>query len=210
MLIPISYFLFKGKQKEKIFQLLAFYGILFCFLLNIFFPWVTKEFTKYFYTIYTTLEYFFFVAIFYVNIKSKTARTTLVVTSILFFVFQTIYVLTQKFKRLDTIPVGIETILIFLIIFYYIYEYSQSNSKFSISNNYCFLMALGILIYLGGSFFFYLMIDQLSRSEVDLFGNLTYAFEIIKNLLFATSIMIYLKKKNPEIKRELPNLDFTL
>jgi len=71
-------------------------------------------------------------------------------------------------------------------------------------------MALGILIYLGGSFFFYLMIDQLSRSEVDLFGNLTYAFEIIKNLLFATSIMIYLKKKNPEIKRELPNLDFTL
>lgn len=118
--------------------------------------------------------------------------------------------LTQKFKRLDTVPIGIETILIFLIIFYYIYEYSQTNSKFSISNNYCFLMALGILIYLGGSFFFYLMIDQLTQSEVDLFGNLTYAFEIIKNLLFAGSIMVYLKKKNPETKRQLPNLDFTL
>lgn len=71
-------------------------------------------------------------------------------------------------------------------------------------------MGLGILFYLGGSLFYYLLVDQLTSSEVDLFGKLTYIFEIVKNLLFSLAIIMYLKKETTIKKTELPNLDFTL
>ena len=71
-------------------------------------------------------------------------------------------------------------------------------------------MGLGILFYLGGSLFYYLLVDQLTYAEVNLFGKLTYVFEIIKNILFAFAILVYLKKETNVKKIELPNLDFTL
>jgi hypothetical protein len=70
-------------------------------------------------------------------------------------------------------------------------------------------MGLGIMLYLGGSLFYYLLVDQLTSSEVDLFGKLTYIFEIVKNLLFSLAIIMYLKKETTIKKTELPNLDFT-
>ena len=65
------------------------------------------------------------------------------------------------------------------------------------------------MFYLGGSLFYYLLVDQLTSSEVDLFGKLTYIFEIVKNLLFSLAIIMYLKKETTIKKTELPNLDFT-
>jgi hypothetical protein len=68
------------------------------------------------------------------------------------------------------------------------------NSLF-ISNHYCFWVAVGVLIYLGGSLFFYLSINKLSKDEMEAFGNtygnLTYLAEGIKNILFALSLFMY-------------------
>jgi hypothetical protein len=66
------------------------------------------------------------------------------------------------------------------------------------------------MIYLGGSFFFYILINSLQPDEVEKFGDLTYVAEIIKNLLFALSIYMY--KKFPVSKihnhpKKIPNLD---
>ena len=66
------------------------------------------------------------------------------------------------------------------------------------------------MIYLGGSFFFYILINSLNQDEVDKFGNLTYVAEIIKNLLFALSIYMYKKhpiNKIPNHPKNIPNLD---
>ena len=79
-----------------------------------------------------------------------------------------------------------------------------------IYNHYTFWIAVGIMIYLGGSFFFYILINSLTPDEIEKFGNMTYVAEIIKNLLFAFSIFIY--KKHPVNKahnhsKNIPNLD---
>ena len=71
-------------------------------------------------------------------------------------------------------------------------------------------MGLGIFFYLGGSLFYYLLVDQLTHAEAILFGNLTYIFDIAKNLLFSFALIIYLKKETNVKKTELPNLDFTV
>lgn len=79
-----------------------------------------------------------------------------------------------------------------------------------IYNHFSFWIAVGIMIYLGGSFFFYILINNLNQSEVDKFGTMTYVAEIIKNLLFALSIYMY--KKYPvnhtsNQPKKIPNLD---
>ena len=69
------------------------------------------------------------------------------------------------------------------------------------------------MIYLGGSFFFYILLNNLSTSEEKTFGNVTYIAEIIKNILFAFSI--YLFKKHPvkniqDQAKKIPNLDMNM
>jgi len=79
-----------------------------------------------------------------------------------------------------------------------------------IYNHYTFWIAVGIMIYLGGSFFFYILINSLTVSEIEKFGNMTYVAEIIKNLLFAFSIFIYKRHPVNKVKnhsKKIPNLD---
>ena len=65
-------------------------------------------------------------------------------------------------------------------------------------------------LYLGGSFFFYITIDQLKKGEREIFGNLTYIAEIIKNILFVVAIFIYSRYsfvKQEKNSNSVPYLD---
>lgn len=124
--------------------------------------------------------------------------------------FQVVYVLSIKAVRLDTVPIGIETIFMLVIIFFFLYEYSRNINGSYIYNHYCFWIAMGILIYLGGSFFFYILFDQLSQEQISEFGTLTYLAEIVKNLLFTAALFIYSKNtpiKTAKQKENIPYLD---
>ena len=131
----------------------------------------------------------------------------------MFGLYQFFYITSVDFTKLDSISIGIETILVFIYIFYFFYEFSKNTKDFFIYNHYGFWLAVGIMIYLGGSFFFYILINSLTESEIDKFKNMTYVAEITKNLLFAFSIFIY--KKHPINKpqnhsKNIPNLDMNL
>jgi hypothetical protein len=173
---------------------------------------IPKEFWGYFQISYTFFEYAVFTLIFWANIKQKKAKRLIFIASALFFTFLLLYVLIAKVKRLDTIPIGIETILILTYIIYFFYEFSKDTRNFYIYNHYCFWIAVGILIYLGGSFFFFILFNQLSNDQIETFGNLTYLAEIIKNILFALSIFIYHRyslENTKEKTSSLPYLDMT-
>jgi hypothetical protein len=162
---------------------------------------------------YTFLEYAFFSYIFWYNLRSRPFKNLILILSILFIAFQIAFVTSTTHRRLDSIPVGIETILVFIYIFYFFYEFSKNTKDVFIYNHYGFWLAVGIMIYLGGSFFFYILINSLTDNEIDKFSNMTYVAEIIKNLLFTFSIFIY--KKHPVNKpqnhsKNIPNLDMNL
>jgi hypothetical protein len=135
----------------------------------------------------------------------------MITASALFFIFQIFFVTTTtSFQRLDSIPIGIESILLFVYIFYFFYEFSKHIKDTFIYNHYTFWIGVGIMIYLGGSFFFYILINNLSKSEVKTFGNMTYVAEIVKNLLFTTSIYLFRKhpvKNTQDQSKKIPNLD---
>ena len=213
LLLPLCFILFKGKFKHRILALLVLYGTLFFGVLFIFQSLPQNFLNNYFLGFYTLLEYSFFAYFFWFSIQSKGFRKIIIIISILFFLYQFYYITSANFTKLDSISIGIETILIFIYIFYFFYEFSKNTKDVFIYNHYGFWLAVGIMIYLGGSFFFYILINSLTESEIDKFSNMTYVAEITKNLLFAFSIFIY--KKHPVNKpqnhsKNIPNLDMNL
>jgi len=213
LLLPLCFILIKGKFKHRILALLVLYGTLFFGVLFIFQSLPQNFLNIYFLGLYTLLEYSFFAYFFWFSIQSKRFRKIIIIISILFFLYQFYYITSANFTKLDSISIGIETILVFIYIFYFFYEFSKNTKDVFIYNHYGFWLAVGIMIYLGGSFFFYILINSLTESEIDKFSNMTYVAEITKNLLFAFSIFIY--KKHPVNKpqnhsKNIPNLDMNL
>jgi hypothetical protein len=213
LLLPLCFILIKGKFKHRILALLVLYGTLFFGVLFTFQSLPQSFLNNYFLGLYTLLEYSFFAYFFWFNIQSKSFRKIIIIISILFFLYQFFYITSVNFTKLDSISIGIETILVFIYIFYFFYEFSKNTKDVFIYNHYGFWLAVGIMIYLGGSFFFYILINSLTESEIEKFSNMTYVAEIIKNLLFAFSIFVY--KKHPVNKpqnhsKNIPNLDMNL
>ncbi len=209
LLFPLCFFIFKGKLKDRFLSVIALYGLVLFALLHFYFE-IPKGLKQYYQSLYTFLEYSFFTYIFWYNIRNKVVKTVIIVASILFIVFQITFVIYTTHRRLDSIPIGVETILLFVYIFYFFYEFPKQIKDTFIYNHYTFWIAVGVMIYLGGSFFFYILINNLEHNEVEKFGNMTYLAEIIKNLLFVFSIVMY--KKFPVNKinnhpKNIPHLD---
>ena len=192
LLLPICFLLLGNKKKEIIPIIIALYGILCCaFLVYYDQSGIPKEAKKYFYTSYTIFEYVIFAFIFWINFRKDKIRWLILLVSVLFIGFQLYYVFTTKTRGLDSVPIGIETILILIFVLYFFYSFSKSINDSYIYHHYVFWISVGILIYLGGSFFFFILFQQLTLDQKNSFGNITYAAEIIKNILFAISLFAY-------------------
>ena len=212
LILPLSFLLFQSKLKDRIPAALALYGVIFFGLLFFYYD-TPKDLRKYIQAFYTSLEYFFFTFIFWYSIRNETFKKFVLFASFLFLAFQVFFVTTATFRRLDSIPIGIETILVFIYIFYFLFEFSKHIKDTFIYNHYTFWIAVGIMIYLGGSFFFYILINHLDESDISRFGTMTYIAEIIKNLLFAVSIFLYKRfatKKFLKHPKKIPNLDMNV
>ena len=158
---------------------------------------------------YTFLEYFLFTSFIFLNISNKQIRNVIIILSIGFVIFQGVYLINTNIKNLDTMAIGVETILLFSYVICFFYEQFKKPSNISIYNHHGFWISVGILIYLGGSFFFYIMANHMTKAEVDQYWELTYIGEIIKNILFSYSIFLFARqrKENGFKNKILPNLD---
>lgn len=207
MLLPLSFLLFRKKSKDNVIPILALYGI-FCFSFLFLYFDIPKENRKYLSSIYTFLEYSVFAFIFWSYLKSKKIRLFILVASLLFLAFQVYYAITGKVRKIDSVPIGIETILMLFYIVYFFYEFSKNLSTLFIYNHFVFWISVGILIYLGGSFFFFMLINNLSKEQVRAFGDLTYIAEILKNILFSIAIFVHAKYNLFAIKEKSTSLPF--
>ena len=209
LLLPLSLLISKNKKKDIIPLTLAIYGIL-IFSLLLSYDYLPRAVQSNYKSFFTFFEYAFFAFLFWKNIKKRKIKIFIILASVSFFVFQIIYALTTKITHLDTIPIGIETILIFIYIFFFFHEFARNTYNSYIYNNYFFWIAVGILIYLGGSFFFFILIEHLSDDQLTTFGSFTYVAEIIKNILFALALFIYARhpyEKSEKNSNSVPFLD---
>ncbi|MEO6611822.1 MAG: hypothetical protein ABIT05_13780 [Chitinophagaceae bacterium] len=137
-------------------------------------------------------------------------KRLIITLSIFFLLFEAGYIFFANPKNLDSVPIGIETILILLFVFFFFYDFARTSGGIFIYHHHCFWLSVGILIYLGGSFFFYILFYHLTKEQINTFGNVTYLAEIIKNIFFVTAIYIYVRNpvnKQNDKKASIPYLD---
>ena len=141
--------------------------------------------------IFTFFEYSLFSLLFYEQLKSPFFKKFILYAIIPFLLFQIFYFLNIKPQTLDSLPIAIETILILVYTFCYLYEQSNGLEKSFIYERWHFWIATGVLIYLAGSFFIYVFADYVDITLIEDYWFLTYGFYILKNILFIIAIFIY-------------------
>lgn len=204
LVLPLCFFFSRAKKCPLIISILI-YGLIFFSLLHFYYD-IPKSYRKIQQTIYTFLEYAFFAYIFWFNIKQLRFKKIILIFSFLFLCFEIIYFFLSKPQRIDSVPVGIETILMLLFSFIYFHQYFNENRTTYIYNDPNFWIVVGILIYLCSSFFFNILANQVSNE----YWYFTFIPEIIKNILFSLSIIKYkdTSKENSTIKSSnVPYLD---
>jgi hypothetical protein len=168
-------------------------------------PYLPKNTVFFLYTFFTLLEYSFFAFFIYLLIKNSLFRKIIVGASIAFTAFLAFYyITTTEFRSVDSLPIGVETILILIYSFYYLFEQLNEPGQVFIYDKYPFWIIAGFMLYLGGSFFIYIFANQVDRDVLAQYWTFTFIFLILKNILFATAILIHVKqKKNPSPEKHL-------
>ncbi len=190
--------LIKRSKLDPITTILSFYGIIFYLLIN-FDEYIPKNLKQLSQAIYTVLEYSVFTFILFYYLKNKDQKRIITFSSIGFLVFIIIFNISPRSNRIDSIPVGVETLLIFVYSFFYFRQFFVSANNVSFKSP-GFLLIVGILTYLSGTFFFNIFVNYLSKDEVRNYWWITYAIETIKNILFAIAILKIKQKSKKNIQ----------
>jgi hypothetical protein len=154
------------------------------------------------YQCFTVLEFNLFGAFLYTQINTKAIRKAIVISGIIFALFSFIFPYFQE-ENIDSVPIGVETIIILIFSFYYLYEQMNDTSTLFIYSTYPFWMVIGVVLFLSGSFFTYIFADSLPPNEVNKYWVITNVFSIVRSLFFCIGIVV--SSKPP---RTLPPSDF--
>lgn len=143
---------------------------------------------------------------------SRTISRAVVLISVPLLIFQVFYLLYAQSKLLDSVPIGVYTLFVLGYIFYYFYRVLMSQVSVPLYKQYTFWIAIGILTYLSGTFFFNILINHMPKSQIRPYWFITYIFDIIKNLLFVVAVVIFTRSQNgnnkPAPTSKTPYLDF--
>ena len=138
----------------------------------------------------TLYEYSFFAYFIWSNITNKKFKRAILIASALFFLFLLFYYTNTKLKRVDSFPIGVESILILIFSFYFFYQEINNPEVLFIYNDYKFWITTGIMIYISGSFFIYIFANQIPKDQLAQYWSFTYLFLGIMNILFSVGILI--------------------
>jgi hypothetical protein len=205
LILPLLYLLFKDKKKEG--GILAIYGLVIGLLL-FFYSDFPKEQRKLYQTLFTFFEYTFFTILLYYNIESEKYKKVFLPLSILFYTFQIIHYFAFTGTRIDSIPIGVESILVFIYIFLFFLENLNSPKEIYIYNHPGFWICVGLLLYLGGSFFIYILAPEFSDEEFAKYWYFNYIADTIKTFMFAISFLFLSKKTNISSTKKTPNVPY--
>lgn len=170
---------------------------------------MSDQFRHYIYSLFILVEFLFFAAFIWINIKRKAIKLILFIISVAYSLFLIIYTLKTQIAILDSISIGIESIVILIFSFYFLYELMNEHKTSFFYTDYRFWIVLGFIVYLSGSFFVYIFAEQLDPAEWKKFRFLTWVFYIIKAILFTVSIFVYNRhsKQNTFKDKTIPYLD---
>ena len=198
-LLPILFFILYWKQAkpERGSWLIVIYSFFF-FCINILISNWNK--IPLLYDSNTLVEFLLFSAFLYAQFRKPVSKTVIAVTALIYSVFYLLFLFYARNVEatnaipmdtaiIDSIPIGVETIIILSFSFYYLYERMKDTSTLFIYNTYQFWVVVGMVLYLAGSFFIYIFSNYLSGAEVKKYWVITNFFSILRSVFFAIAII---------------------
>jgi hypothetical protein len=203
ILLVFSVFLIRKNKDLGVVWLIIIYTLV-NLSINFTFELYRSNIIFFIYSCFTFLEYALFTSFIFSFIKSPGFKKIIIGTSVLYSLFLPIYHTTFEFGgSIDSIPIGVETLLILLFCFYYFYEQMNDLDNHYIYNRYHFWIIIGMMLYLAGSFFIYIFANQVNKDTQRQFWFLTYFFYVVKDLFFLIGLMNYKKGTKTQSLKEL-------
>jgi hypothetical protein len=148
--------------------------------------------------LYTLVEYSFFAVLIYQQLKLRSLKA--IIIGLIIFIFSRLFIISWTIKSKNRfIPIGFETILIFIFIFFFLYE-EFKDVKDCLSMKIIF--DIDWVVHLSGRIvFIYLYANTLEDPKLVKYW-FTYIVEIIKNILFISPFCVFeeLKTNQTQIR----------
>lgn len=170
----------------------------------------TSQSRKVFYGLITLFEYSLFSLFLFLSIKNLKVRRYIFILSVLFLVFLPIHISTASMKRIDSIPIGIETLLILLYASFYLFEQMNDPKVLFIYSKYQFWVIIGFMLYLSGSFFMYIFANQIPHEKILEYWFIIDIFLMVKNLCFSMALILFVQQQKGKTPPSYPTLKATI
>ena len=122
-------------------------------------------------------------------------RITMIVLSVIFVAFLIVFYSLASIHRIDSIPIGVETILLFIYILFFFHQYFK-NMNSDLYESASFWFVIGILIYLAVTFFFNILANMMEPDYFNKYFFYSYSGDIFKNILFSIAIFQYSRERH--------------
>lgn len=156
------------------------------------------------YELYTLTEAAAFIAFLFTHIINKAVRKAVFLIGILFIALSAVFIyFDYPVRMIDSVAIGIETIIILVFSFYFLYERTNDTETLYIYSTFQFWIVIGMILYLGGSLFIHVFASILSQEERISFWIVPNILSILKNIFFAIAILV-----NSKPPKKLPPSDF--
>ena len=188
-LLPLALF-FSIKKKTNGLWLLAiylFYSILTDLVLN-------KLSLKYFqseiysYRLFTIIEFFLLSIYLFKELISSNYRTFIKISSIIFSLFVVFDIATGTLNEFDSIPTGVESILILSSSVLLLYERIIKNEDYNVSSIW---ISIGLVLFFSGTFFLFILSESNFNNSgfSKTYSYILASFKIISYCLFSVGMI---------------------
>ena len=187
--------IYSTKSKPKGYGLLAFYTF-YCIFSDLV---LTKLSLKYLgselyaYRLFTFVEYLSLTFFVFNLIESSSIKRIIKLGSLLFIIISILDIYTSSFESFDSLPSGVESILILSYTIFYIYErFSSTHFTF---NGFVWI-GIGFILFFSGTFFLFILSQNNFNNSAFIlaYGYIVATFNIIKNLFISLGILSETKK----------------
>ncbi len=191
------FLLFKRNSKERTIWVIVFY-VLYCNLNELLAYYLYQNHINIdidfvLLALFTVIEFTFFCVYYYYALQTRFIKKALPIIFGMFIIFAFVdFFLINRMNKFDSFTAGVESIIIILLCIYYlVVQIKGSNSLFVYSSS-NFWIIITFLIYLSGTFFLYIMTENMikSKSFRHQYVVINSVFNILKNILLSIAMLM--------------------
>jgi hypothetical protein len=192
--MPLTLF-FLGKKKQGGLRFLAFY-LFYSMLTDLVLNKLSLKFFDseiYSYRLFTIIEFIVLSVYLIKELNSDKSKLFIKISGIVFGLFVLFDLLTGTLNEFDSIPTGVESILILCSSLLVLYERIIKNEEYNVSSIW---ISVGLVLFFSGTFFLFILSESNFNDSAfsQTYSFILASFKIISYILF--SIGIALDNKN--------------